>query len=657
MSRPVASPASAEVRAVPIGQTLVALWAVLAKSCDGVNITLEDASATLWKKRRVIGSTHRIHLFIFQVADVRRLGKCTLTYRERRGAAVMVTTVLPRAPEWRATGTGPAIRAIVAALEEAEALAGALAQTLSAISAWVVPCRFSGVEGGISLSVLEFAPRVERELTVLALENGHISERSPRAVNLGSNSTSLLWRGDAPDRAYVERDGDLVELALTPPRETDGLSLAAWFAEQSPEQRDRLLDAWSELDDINDLPILGQIAASRSFAAGNARLAVDAAFAIGDSRILLLTRSAGLAGPDHMEATPPGGPPVRFVRMALAAQQGGPETDATHFHEARLPGGAGDVQALRLTVALAGVVQSGWIRVQPLSSYESYRKILARIAWESADQEFVDSFARAIASGTVPPLSTGPTPPLIRLSGARGRGALVVTAFPGDETALKATLLFVRLSLAEATVRLVHRGRLSASEQVALRSVCCDFEGHVELVMTDAPDPIGLGLGLRPEDHERPACIFVESGVVPVDVDWWVRIGRAIRHQPTAIHWCSQSMEDGAADAAGSMGGGAPLLVAGPMVDPALLRPRLDVFSFAGFVRRTMIESDRKHSLRSLGEIHLVRFAGDANTGSGYGDLRLDDAVIASILAAERAQQQALEPMLMVVGQSRSAGG
>jgi hypothetical protein len=167
-------PVYAEVWGLPISETLVGLYVVVPKTVEDVSVTVDRPAAKLWKRRRVIGPKYRIHLFLLRLDDVRELAECTLSYRENGAGGPIQVVVQPRLPDRRLLGTGAALRAIVAALNEDDRddAAPVLARTLATLSSWSVPCRYHAAEGGVSLAVFSFTPTAFGAIPVLSVERG-----------------------------------------------------------------------------------------------------------------------------------------------------------------------------------------------------------------------------------------------------------------------------------------------------------------------------------------------------------------------------------------------------------------------------------------------------------------------------------------------------
>jgi hypothetical protein len=228
----------------------------------------------------------------------------------------------------------------------------------------------------------------------------------------------------------------------------------------------------------------------------------------------------------------------------------------------------------------------------------------------------------------------------------------VVTAHDGDETALRATLLALSLSVTGATLRIVHRGRLTSPRQVALRALCEAFAVHTELATYETDEPMGSALAPRPGDLARSAIVFCQSGTVPTEVGWWDRLFRRVRHDPAAIHWRSPSGADALRPVADSVLSGAPVIMAGPRADPALLVPGCDVFTFAGFVGQVLAAAETNARLRPLEDVRFTRFRVDPGHAEAFGDLRVDDAVLSALARARQAGASVVpaNPRLLVVG-------
>ncbi|MBN9022502.1 MAG: hypothetical protein J0H08_10515 [Rhizobiales bacterium] len=618
-------PVSAEVWGLPISETLVGLYAVFPKTVEDVTIRVERPAAKLWKRRRVIGARHRIHLFLFRLDDVRELGECTLSYREG-GVPVPGAVVQPRLPDRRLLGTVAALRAIVAALEEdGYEAAPALAHTLAALSSWSVPCRYHAAEGGVSLAVFSFTPSALGAIPVLSVEREGIRERRLVVVEHDPESCCLLWRDETMARAYAEADGEILELCPEAPWTMRTVPLAAWFAGLAADQQDRVLDGFSQVAETGDWPFLRQLPARRTVGVGTVSAHVEGVFRLGD-RVLLCARTAEAGRPDRVELDPGSGGPVEMRESSLTAP-----SVMGQWYEAELPAAHAEGSAARVSMTFGAAAQSTWVRAQSLRDGAARRDFHRRVAWETADQALVEAYAEAIIdAGTAP---AGP-PAIIALYGARGKGALVVTEFQGDETALQATLLAIGIGLPDATVRLVHRGPLAASRQAELRDIFRTFGVHGEMVVASAHAPIGEALAIRGSDVARPAVIFCQCGTTPVQAGWSGQIDQALQHHPTAIHWGSPSGDGEPGLAIDALSHGVPLLAVGPEVDPSLLTFPFDVHTLAGFILHVQTAARRVGRLRRLHDLRLVRFAPFPVEAHVLGDLRIDDALNAGVAAA-----------------------
>lgn len=614
-------PDGAEVWGLPISETLVGLYVVFPKTVEDVLVTVDRPAAKLWKRRRVIGAKYRIHLFLLRLDDVRQLGECTLSYREN-GVRAPKVLVRPRLPDRRLVGTGAALRAIVAALNEEDGgeAAPALAHALATLSSWSVPCRYHATEAGVSLAVFSFTPAAFETIPVLSVERGAIRERRLVVVEHDPESCCLLWRDETVARAYAEADGEILELCPETPRTMRNVPLAAWFAGITAGQQDHVLDGLSQLTEAGDWPFLRQLPARRSVTVGTASAHIDGVFRFGN-RVLLCARTGEVPPPDQVHLHQGSGGPVEMRESALAAPLA-----SGRWYEAQLP--SADGWAARVSVVFGATAQATWVRPQSLRDGAARRDFHRRVAWETADQELVEAYAEAVIDAGAAPAAP---PAIIALSGTRGKGPLVVTEFQGDETAVRATLLAIGIGVAEATVRLVHRGPLVASRQADLRDIFRTFGVHGELVLASTHAPIGEALAIRGSDVARPAVIFCQCGTTPVQAGWSGQIDEALQHDPTAVHWCSPSGEGEPGLAIDALSHGVPLLAVGPKVDPALLALPFDVHTFAGFILHVQTGARRVGRLQRLDKLRLVRFAPTPIDAQALGDLRIDDAMNAGV--------------------------
>ena len=644
-----------KVWAIPVAEGVVALWTVLPSTASDVLIATGGQADRLWFKRRLIVPGFRLHLFVIQARALDSLDRCRLGFRDKEGASPIEAEVGVSLADWRAPGAGAVVRAIAAALSDADEPIDAtpFARALSIMAAWCVPCRYHAGGEGVSLAVFEFVPARYGRTTFLTARGGAVRIEEAEAVGHDADSVALLWRGEAFDRAFVEVDGDFLELRLDPPRRAAAVPLPAWIGGLEPAQLDGVLEAWSCLAAVNDDPDwagLGQgLPLGRELQIGADRVAINGLYNLGDRLILSAIAPQELTFRINL---PGSGNEVTLRRLELP----GDTASRQLFHGE--PGGSiAEHTAARLTVAAGDTATSCWLGLRSLRVPEARDGLRASVAWEVADEALVAAFARSLIDAAVP---TTAQPPLVVLSDGEPlrRAPLVICHFDGDEVRLRATLLALRLSLGrDLTIRLVHGSQLSTAAILSLRSLCRLFSARAELVCC-GETPIGHGFGLREEDSEHSVVILMSSGVVPLDAASWSKAVGRLARSSGVVYWQPPSLPADATRAVDYLTAGAPAVMASVKTAAAAFTPQPDLLTFEGVIRRVL--SRPAPGVRAAEPIDLpaMYFSVGGGAGTSYGDVRLDDAVIDAMLAFEGADidRDEFEPKLVALRGVRVGG-
>jgi hypothetical protein len=239
-------------------------------------------------------------------------------------------------------------------------------------------------------------------------------------------------------------------------------------------------------------------------------------------------------------------------------------------------------------------------------------------------------------------------------------GPLMICHFGGDLEGLRATLLALRLTFGdEATVRLVRRGRLTSSETRDLHAICETFAIRVDLVAIDDQAPLSDALILRPGDRRHPAILYAESGIVPLDRDWWPRLAAAIDRDGEDLHVVQPpGQADRYRSSLAMVSGESPVVVAGPQVMEGILAPAVQLQTFEGFLHHGLAMAERAGRLTHLDTVRFERLGRVDPPSSWFGEARLDDALVRSLLDMEPVALAAgREDNLVIFGAVRASGG
>ena len=621
-----------EVWAVPLSRDAAALWTVLPASASEVAmIHGPDAETSILFKRRIIVPGHRVHLIVSRVQDVAQLAGCMLAFRPSHDQPVERHDLSIRLADWRSPAVGMVVHAIVDGVSEhgGGGDLSVFARALAGMSTWTLTADRHATHDGISLATFDFCPPDLRAISAIRIEGGALAfgELSPAYGD--ESGCCLLWEGAPFEQAFLELDGELIELRIDRPSADGRLPLPAWFAEMKRERLDRILDAWLALagdrdaDGMDDFATL--LPTSREAWLGEVRLRIAGAFSTG--RTLVVSADVPVAATMEIEL-----PDIRQPAVALEPAgigiTGGGATAPVLYRAPIETGGSIGIRAARLRITCEGASRSLWIALRPLTAPDARRAFHAMLDWDTAGDAIVADLAAAAIRSEAALAGAGHA--IISLGAGAGDPAAPVVICPLTDGSLdaRATLLAMRLSLGcEAVLRLICRERPAAPVLQELRSFALDIGGPVELVVCEPRRPIGPAMTPTGGEGHRAAVMLVGSGLFPRDADWWPKLCTVIKRNPRGVFWRSPTNRPDMATAVEYRLEGVPFVVLGPRAGFATLCPTMDVFSFEGFVRHILWRAEAENRAVALSAPRIVSFSRAARGDPRLGDVRLDDAI------------------------------
>ncbi|MCB1498624.1 MAG: hypothetical protein KDK07_02355 [Bauldia sp.] len=613
-----------------------------------MTVATGDRSETLWFKRRLILPGYRIHLFGLRLESLDRLARCSLSLVEGEGGAVKTYDLAASLADWRTPGAAAVIRAIAAELSESREPVDAapFARALSIMAAWCVPCRYYGEEGGTALAVFEFVPARSGHVSLLLVQDGALRVAKAAALHHDLDSVCLLWAGEAFDQAFVEVEGDFLELKLDPPRQARDVPLPRWFAGLEPRQRDDLLDGWISLGggaDANYPRFARQMPTRRELTVGDIAVTLEGLYQLGERLILWVSAPEAWSG--RVSLADGGEGKRSFAPLAMATT-----VSSDHVYVV----GCDDADAVplgRLTLSQGDATVSCWLTVQDPSEPEARQALRARIVWDVADEALVGAFA-AYATRAEADATTAPSVVVLSRTERGRRSPLVICHYDGDEVRLRASLLALRLSLGgDVAVRLVHGSRLASDVIMRLRSLSQSLGIEAELVMCGGGVPLSAAFALRGSDREHSAVIVMANGLVPLDAASWSKaIGRLPR-TAALLYWQPAAPGSGPRRAVDYLASGAPMIMASPKLAAMAFTPKAELHTFEGLIRFVLAEVAAGGISTMPTSLPAMYFSFDGSPSSSYGDVRLDDAVIDARFTAGFAEADAgeFEPRLVAL--------
>ena len=587
-----------------------------------------EGETDVWFRRRIIVPGHRVHLFVCRMQDVATLKHCVLAFRPSRDQAAERHMARLRLADWRSPAAGMAIHAVVDGLSAQGGLddVDVFTRALAGMSAWAVTSDRNATHDGISVARFEIRPPGLKPVPAILVTDGELSFGELSPAYCDQTGCCLLWPGRSFEQAFVELDGELVELRLN--LRSEGLpSLPAWLAEMERERLDCVLDAWLNLagdERISGMSAFAEpLATSREIWLAETRLHIGGAFCLG--RTLVLSAELPAAARIEIELPVAQRSPIP---LEPAADVGGDGAAPTLYRAALETAMGPAAQSARLRVTHEGASRSIWIAARALTEPEARLAFHAALDWDTAEDTIVAELAEASiqSMGGLP----GPGYTTINL-GARAAdptAPLVVCPFQGNGFDTKATLLAMRLGLgSEAVLRIVSRGRPTETELQELRTYALDIGGRIELAICAARHPLGPAMASMPGDNRRAAIVLIGSGLFPRDADWWPKLATSIRRNQRGVFWRSPTDRQEMATAVEYRLEGPPFVVLGPRAGYDALSPTVDVFSFEGFVRHLLSKAAAMQRAVALAAPRIVRFTRIRSGIPQLGDVRLDDAI------------------------------
>jgi len=619
-----------------VSPEVVALWCEFPAATSDVEIAIGGVASELLFKRRVITRGRRLHLFVFRTTDVKTSEPCSVAYRPEKDKPVVRSQAAPSLAEWTVSSVTPALHAIVEGLAESGgADTRLLARFLTLTCSWGAPCRYHGSGEGLSVGVFDLVPSSHEMMTALVVADGSVTIQRLVSIALDDNSCCLIWRGAPFERAYLQLNRELVELKL----ETRGGTkpLPNWFAALAPEQQDAVLDG------IGLIPIDGpqnsllsfgrHLRLHRDFGGGAERTSVLSLFALG-SRLCAVVEDGG--GEDNAVQVSSLGHGDRVYDMRPPSRTGARPGRAVFSTTAELDLDTAEGRPFRLTIGRPDNGISHWLPVQAIANPFARRRIRNLIDWESADEDFVREFASASIGVEAAPREVRLSEIALSKGASLSDAALLICRYNSDLRGLRATLIAVRLSAGdEIEIRLVSHVRPSSQEILDLRALCQYLKFTVGLVIIDEEAPFGDALKAYSAERRSRVTILADSGIVPVDRDWWQRLSGLVYQDPTLLAYGQVEGEASIEPSALTyMSGSTPLIVAGPRLAPGLLDPAFDLHTFEGVVHHAVAMAGSNGKAERLDGLRLLT-TGSAGKTTAVGAARLDDAMVAAALAAK----------------------
>ncbi len=514
-----------------------------------------------------------------------------------------------------------------------------LARFLSLTSSWAAPCQYCGSDGGLGVAVFDFVPTTFESIVALTVTDGVVATQRLRPVPHGEHGCCLIWEGDPFQRAYLELADELLELKLETPLFAKK-SLLDWFAGLPVERQDAILDGVAPIAQQGSAMLprsLGQhLSLAREFVVGARRLVISAAFQL-QSNLFLAVDDPGEQ--DWALRVSPLGENDRVCDIGLVASAGSnhgrPAVYRTNLHlDLDAPGSC---SLVRVTLAISDLATSHWIPVRGLETSLSRRRIKNLVDWERADEDFVRDFANASINVEADERCVSPAEIVLSPGASPVDAAIFICRYADDVFALRSTLIALRLTAGDdIMVRLIsHRGPTS-QEVLELRTLCQTVGLAVSLFVLGDGVPFSDALHTVSGEPRRRAIILADSGVVPLDRDWWHRLSGILAHDPGLLYYAVAEGQSGIEPSSLSyFSGTSPLLVAGPSIVAGVLHPAFELQTFEGVLHHALATAARAGRAERLegGRLMPVR---REQKHSSFGPARLDEAVIAAALGAQK---------------------
>lgn len=620
--------------AIPVSPEIVALWCELPAEATDVALALGDTAAQVSFKRRLITRGRRLHLFVFRASEFRATEPCTVAYRPERGKSLIRFQAPPSLADWSMASVWAAVHAVVDGLasEKVAVSTGLLARFLSMTCSWAVPCRYDGSHDGFCVGVFDFLPTAFAPLTVLAVTGGQVTTQRVLPVSHDDRGCCLVWEGDPFDRAYLDLNGELLELKLEKSW-TVAPPLTRWFTTLALEQQDAILDALdtSGFEQVATvLHALGtHLPPTREFRVGGGSVLVSGVFGWG--RELCLT----LSDPGDRELSVSLSLPGQRDWACVAKSSSSADAGAPMVLRANVATHVAEAASIRVTVGPPDLAASHWLPVQGLECASARRRIRTLIDWGHADEHLVRDVGNAMAVVKALPEASRSIGFALSTGQPSAVAALFLCRYGGDLVQLRSTLIALRLTAGDdVTVRLVCHERPGARDILDLRGLSQSLGLAVDLVVLTEGAPFSDALRGAAGDPRR-AIILADSGVVPLDRDWWSRLAGILGQEPALLcYGLPEGLVDNGRSALTYLAGPCPLLAVGPELAAGVLCPDFDLQTFEGVVHHALAKAGRLGIVENLGWLRL--FAGPNGASPlAFGAARLDDAVIAAALGAE----------------------
>lgn len=624
------------VWAIPVAADTVALWCELAAGAVDVSLSPDTVSCELIFKRRLITRGRRLHLFVFRTRGFSVSALCGLSFRPERGRPQSRLRCQPALAPWPTASVAAVVHAIIEGLQ----LPGAdpvdmrlLVRFLSLTASWALPCRVRAEGGGANAAVFEFDHGSPTPTTIVAATAGSLTLQRVIPVSHGGGRTCLLWQGDPFDRGFVEHEGNLLELKLHASPAV-GSSLSSWFASLDPEQQDGIMEGFRIIvPDKDTAPVaaLGRhLPAERTFRLGQRNVRLVAAVALG-SDVCVALRDAGDAEVSLTIAPYPGSD--RPVTSRIPAEACGASDGAMVCSRSVHIGSVlADGSPLQVTLDIAGVAETHWLSVLGTENAAARRRIRTALDWQGADEGLVQDFASALAK--VRPEPPGPPPNMIAVSSfdAAGDAAVFVCRYAGDMQSLRSTLIAFALTTDGLAVRIVTARRLALHEILDLRDLCQSLRLPAALVSLDEGMPFSQALRSGGNASPPRVLVLADSGVAPLEPDWWHRVASLLGKDPTLLcYGFPEPHGVGDRSASSFLRGPRPVMIAGAQISEDVLPGRLEFQTFEGTIHHALGAAERAGCAEHLPWLRLMAGPRD-RVDTPFGAIRLDEAVAEAAL-------------------------